>query len=122
MNSFAKFVSWLLIIAILSTTTIPVYAQEAQPEDNTNSVYLPLVDSGTDAAQVTDSAVNGPPGPFNKTYPGNTATDIPVSILLTWDPAPGAAYYKLCIDTTPDIYCDGDAFIDVYGKRIVSII
>ena len=115
MNSFAKFVSWLLIIAILSTTTIPVYAQEAQPEDNTNSVYLPLVDSGTDAAQVTDSAVNGPPGPFNKTYPGNTATDIPVSILLTWDPAPGAAYYKLCIDTTPDIYCDGEAFIDVYG-------
>lgn len=47
------------------------------------------------------------PDPFNKTYPGNNATNVPVSINLTWEPSPGAVYYLLCVDTTADLLCNG---------------
>ncbi|MCE7979759.1 MAG: hypothetical protein DYG89_01090 [Caldilinea sp. CFX5] len=59
------------------------------------------------------------PSPFNKTYPGNNATEVPASINLTWSPSAGASYYLVCIDTTADLLCNGSGdntnFIRVNG-------
>jgi len=68
-----------------------------------NGAWTPGNGSGQWWRFTTSSA----PGPFNKTYPGNNATNVPTSINLTWNLSAGALYYLVCIDTTADSSCNG---------------
>ncbi len=68
-----------------------------------NGAWTPGSGPGQWWTFTTDNA----PAPFNKTYPGNNATGVPTNINLTWNPAAGASYYLLCIDTTADLSCNG---------------
>ncbi|MFN8496040.1 MAG: HEAT repeat domain-containing protein [Caldilineaceae bacterium] len=63
---------------------------------------------GNGSGQWWTFTTGNPPGAFNKTYPSsNNATNIPVSINLTWSASASASYYLVCIDTTADGLCNG---------------
>lgn len=47
------------------------------------------------------------PGPFNKINPGNNATNVPVSLDLTWQPSANAVYYLICVTTETNKLCHG---------------
>jgi hypothetical protein len=47
------------------------------------------------------------PGAFGKISPGNTATDQPTSLTLTWGASSGASSYEYCYDNSNDNACSG---------------
>ena len=47
-----------------------------------------------------------PPATFAKTAPGNGATGVSTSPLLSWGASNGAVKYEYCLDTTPGSVCD----------------
>jgi RHS repeat-associated protein len=62
---------------------------------------------------------NGTP-PFGKLAPTNGATNLPKSVTLQWQTAPGAVDYGYCIDTTLDNRCDRgvDNYIRTSATRV----
>ena len=48
----------------------------------------------------------GPPNAFVKSAPGNGATDLPLSLGLSWASTVGSASYEYCVDTTNNNACD----------------
>lgn len=96
---------FLVICSLLANMTIG-YAQSTEPTATTTQVFLPVILGAVDETQLDSAVMAAAPGPFNKTYPGSGATDIPTSTSLTWNGASGARYYLYCIDTTHDLHCD----------------
>ena len=60
-----------------------------------------------------------PPGAFSKSSPGNTATNQPLSLTLTWGSSTGAASYEYCIDTSNDNACT--TWISTGGSTSASL-
>lgn len=133
MKNLQKFVSALLVVAILLTQSLHGNAQSSNSDGNTKNQYLPVIHNTTSVTEmvatgeavehpvddgnaittteVTDvnnslSVISAAPGTFGKSAPANTATNVATNATLSWQSATNAVSYGYCIDTTLDKRCD----------------
>jgi hypothetical protein len=78
------------------STTYYWQVRAVNPGGNTDA------DNGTWWAFTT---LSNPPGAFDKSSPGNGATDQPTSLSIAWTTSAGADRYEYCLDTTDDDAC-----------------